>query len=150
MALAYWNSKLETKSCWGMEMLRYVLPFMVLMVVLLGSCRHSKVTQPEPYIPNDLDDAHAQLLKLLPSDEISRIKSMKSEDEMMDYHFGLGAGLRNSWGLWGNSRLAQYFQDMGIHHADDMSGIILDTFWCKLHGQSFNLDLIQARFYARG
>lgn len=43
-------------------------------------------------------------------------------------HLGLGMGLRNGWGLWGGSRLAKYFNGMGIFHPDDMSGIILESY----------------------
>lgn len=52
---------------------------------------------------------------------------------------GLGTGLRNTWGLWGDSRLAHYFKQLGVNHPDDMSGIILATFWCKLHDKPFRL-----------
>jgi hypothetical protein len=43
--------------------------------------------------------------------------------------------IRNNWGLWKGSRLSEYFNNIGIYHPDDMSGIILDTFWCHLNGK---------------
>lgn len=92
------------------------------------------------YIPASLDDAHAYLLKRLPPEELQRIREMKSEKEMIDYHMGLGMGLRNSWALWAGSRLSRHFNQLGIHHPDDMSGIILDTFWRRLHNQPLRLD----------
>jgi hypothetical protein len=63
-----------------------------------------------------------------------------SENGMADYHFGLGMWIRNNWGLWGGSRLSQYFNRLGIHHPDDMSGIILDSYWRKIHGKPIDLD----------
>lgn len=95
---------------------------------------------PEVEIPRNLEEAHAQLMKLFPKEEIERITQMASEDEMSIYHFGAGMGIRNSWGLWHGSRLAKYFNDLGIKHADDMSGIILGTFWCRIHEQPFRLQ----------
>ena len=92
------------------------------------------------YIPASLDDTHVYLLKRLPPEELQRIREMKSEKEMIDYHMGLGMGLRNSWALWAGSRLSRHFNQLGIHHPDDMSGIILDTFWCRLHNQPLRLD----------
>lgn len=92
------------------------------------------------YIPANLDDAHAYLQKHLPPEKLQRIRDMKSESDMNDYHMGLGLGIRNTWGLWDGSRLTRYFNKLGIHHPDDMSGIILDTFWCKLHSQPLRLD----------
>jgi hypothetical protein len=53
---------------------------------------------------------------------------------------GLGLDMRNGWGLWNGSRLARYFNRLGIYAPDDMSAIILDTFWCRLHQQPISLD----------
>ncbi len=100
------------------------------------------------YIPRNLDDAHAELMKLLPPDELQRIRDMKSEFDMIDYHFGLGMGLRNDWGLWRGSRLSRRLNFMGIWHPDNMSGVILQSFWCKLHNQPFQLQNQEARFRA--
>src|SRR4051812_25886021 len=80
------------------------------------------------YIPKDLDDAHQQLLKIFTPKDIAHIKAMKKEGDMIQYHMGLGMGLRNDWGLWRGSRLSQWFNQRGIFHPDDMSGIIFDTF----------------------
>jgi hypothetical protein len=91
------------------------------------------------YIPKDLDDAHQQLMKIFSAKDIEHIKAMKSEDDMIEYHMGLGTGLRNDWGLWRGSRLSQWFNQRGIFHPDDMSGIIFDTFWDKLHNKPFRL-----------
>jgi hypothetical protein len=77
---------------------------------------------------------------MLPPGELEHIKAMATESGMIEYHMNLGLGLRNQWGLWHDSRLARFFDQLGVHHPDDMSGIILDTFWCKLHGQPFRLD----------
>lgn len=95
-------------------------------------------TKKEIYIPKDLGDAHSELLRILPKDTIEQIKQ-GTEREMIRYHRGLGMWLRNNWGLWKGSPLGDYFHNLGIYHPDDMSGIILDTFWCKLHNQPFRL-----------
>ena len=95
------------------------------------------------YIPKDLDDAHRELAKMLPAEEIERIQAMTNEDQMIDYHMGLGLRLRNEWGLWHESRLARYFTKLGVDHPDGMSGLILATFWCKVHGDHYSLrDMI--------
>jgi glutathione peroxidase-family protein len=65
---------------------------------------------------------------------------LKSEKDMILYHHGFGTWLRNYWGLWAGSRLAQYFNQIGIHHPDDMSGIILTSFWRHLHSQPIKLE----------
>lgn len=90
-------------------------------------------------VPTTLAEAHAQLEKQLPEEELRKIDAMKSEDDMIEYHFGLGMGIRNSWGLWGPSPLAEHMRELGFTHADDMSSVILETFWCKRHGKDFRI-----------
>lgn len=54
---------------------------------------------------------------------------MISEEEFtVNTHFGFGMWIRNNWNLWGGSRLSIYFNQKGIHHPDDMSGIILVSY----------------------
>lgn len=93
----------------------------------------------ENYIPKNLADAHRQLKIILPPEKIKEMKSA-TEDEMVKYHLSLGMWLRNNWGLWKESRLAKHFNDIGIFHPDDMSGIILDTFWCELNNKPQRLN----------
>jgi hypothetical protein len=97
------------------------------------------------YIPLDLDDALVEVDRIM--GDQGREHVLKADDkDMIDYHFTLGAWMRNNWGLWGGSRLSQYFNKIGIHHLDDMAGIILDSYWRKLHGKSIDLDG-QVRYY---
>jgi hypothetical protein len=101
-----------------------------------------RVTVPDEaniYIPRDLDDCFAQLKNILNPDDIRKMKA-GTEAEMIEYHFGLGTWMRNNWGLWGGSRLAKWFNTQGIKHPDDMSGIILDSFWRHLNGKPVELD----------
>jgi len=93
----------------------------------------------EVYVPKDLDDCFAELKRILPKEEIEKMKSGPEKD-MIRYHFGLGMWLRNNWGLWKGSRLSKWFNDKGIRHPDDMSGIILDSFWGHLNGKPTGLE----------
>ena len=69
-----------------------------------------------------------------------------SEEDMIQYHHGLGRWIRNNWELWAGSRLAKYFNDIGINHPDDMSGIILDSYWRQLNEKPIKLDE-QIKYY---
>jgi len=105
-------------------------------------------TQPKAEaIPTTLEEAHRQLERQLPKEELAKIDAMKSEEEMIEYHFGLGMGMRNNWGLWKGSALAQHMRKLGFIHPDDMSGVILATFWCKRHEKDFHLKE-RADYYA--
>lgn len=58
-----------------------------------------------------------------------------------EYHFTLGMWLRNNWGLWkGGNDLTDYFNSIGIYHADDMSALILFCYVKMLRGDEFNFE----------
>ena len=59
---------------------------------------------------------------------------------MIRYHRTIGMWMRNNWGLWRGSRLKQYFNNLGVNHPDDMSAIILTSFWRHLHKQPIKLE----------
>ena len=48
--------------------------------------------------------------------------------------------LRNNWQLWGMSRLSFYFNNIGVYHPDDMSGIILTSYQRHLKGEDIKLE----------
>ncbi len=91
------------------------------------------------YIPENLEDCFAELKRMLHPDLVERMKSAP-ESDLIQYHFGLGMWIRNQWGLWGESRLEKYFTNLGLTHADDMSGTILDSFWRHLNGLPLRLN----------
>ena len=93
----------------------------------------------ERYIPSDLDDAIRHLKETLPTDDIESLKKA-GERDLARLHFGFGMGLRNSWELWGGSRLAKWFNGVGIMHPDDMSGIIIESLVRDLRGVERDLD----------
>ena len=65
-----------------------------------------------------------------------------SEDKFVNgLHHNLGRWLRNNWELWDeNKELHKHFKSLGIWHADDMSGIILTTYYRKIHNLLPKLD----------
>lgn len=97
------------------------------------------------YIPKTLEDAFAELDRIL-SAEVREEMRAGPEEDMIEYHHGLGTWMRNEWGLWADSRLSAYFESLGIHHPDDMSGIILDSYWRRLHGLDLGLDAQVSRY----
>ena len=92
------------------------------------------------YIPKDLDDCFEGLRKLFDDSDLKDFVENSKEDDMYKYHHGLGRWLRNNWGLWGGSRLKDWFEERGILHGDDMSGIILTSFWRQTHNEPIKLE----------
>ena len=88
------------------------------------------------YIPKDLQDCFLQLDKMLSTKSKTEIKNLKNKAETIKYHHGLGMSLRNSWGLWGGSRLQKYFLDRKVNHPDGMSSIILEYYYDWLNNRN--------------
>lgn len=92
------------------------------------------------YIPKNLEECFEELINnILFDEDYCAIKSEEEEDLCL-YHHSLGRYLRNEWGLWHGSRLAKWFNDKGINHADDMSAIILTSFWREINSELIRLD----------
>jgi len=91
------------------------------------------------YIPKDLDDCFGELKKIMTKEELEKFKNEKEDAAIGKVHFGLGMWIRNNWGLWSGSRLAKYFNDLGIYHPDDMSSIIFTSFHRNLNDTEIGL-----------
>ena len=91
------------------------------------------------YVPKDLPDAFTELDKML-SPTLTAEMRKGSEKAMWQYHMGLGMWMRNNWGLWKGLRLAKWFNHLGISVPDDMSGIILVSYWRHLHHKPIGLQ----------
>lgn len=89
--------------------------------------------------PNNLNEALESLPIMLCQEDLNWIDNAQ-EDDMIQLHSNLGRWLRNNWGLWHGSNLSKYFNSLGITHADDMSGIILTSFWRYRHNKPLELD----------
>lgn len=93
------------------------------------------------YIPENLDDCIKTLDKIYTdSVKIEIAKLSESEYSSGNHLFGIGIWMRNNWQLWGGSRLSKYFNQIGIYHPDDMSGIIMDSYHRYLNNEEIRLD----------
>jgi hypothetical protein len=91
-------------------------------------------------ITSTLEECFAELDNLLSDEDKKYIQNSDSEKIMIDFHHSLGQHLRNSWDLWKESPLSNYFNKLGIDHPDDMSGIILDSYWRMKHNEPIALN----------
>jgi hypothetical protein len=114
-------------------MIKYI--YFTLFLFLMGCSSNQKN---DNLIPSTLSHAVSSLINTLSVDDLSKITN-GSEDELAQLHHGFGTGLRNSWGLWSNSVLAKWFNQKGIYHADDMSGIIITSLYRELNDLPWKL-----------
>jgi hypothetical protein len=93
------------------------------------------VSAAEPPKPTNLDAAHAALLEILSPEQVDGLRTGSLES--WQYHHGLGTFIRNEWIRHG--QLGRVFADLNLGSIDAMSGIVLESFVCKLRGQPFDL-----------
>jgi len=98
------------------------------------------------YIPANLDDCIRHIDAMWSDSVKNEVMKMTEEEFISRAHFGFGLWMRNNWGLWAGSRLAVYFNGIGIFHPDDMSAIILTSYYRKLKGENIRLDE-QVKYY---
>jgi len=98
------------------------------------------------YKPKNLDEAVLQLEKIHHDTTKQNIIAMTEDQFVGNSHFGVGMWIRNNWGLWRGGELAKYFNSIGIFHPDDMSGIILTSYYRQLKGQDRQLEK-QVKYY---
>jgi hypothetical protein len=80
------------------------------------------------YIPRDVDDALAQLIKL--TDEAARDKLKTTDEETVakKLHFGLGRWMEYNWNFVEGSRFSHHLREKGLFHHDDMVRFMLINF----------------------
>lgn len=98
------------------------------------------------YIPKNLEDCFVQIDSFWNDSTKVRVKGWEEREFTGKVHFGFGTWMRNNWRLWGGSRLSKYFYDLGIYHAEDMSGIILVSYHRYLNNKEINLQE-QIKYY---
>ncbi len=119
---------------------------LIILLFAFSSTFGQAESKKENYKPVNLDEAVEQL-KIIHNDSTKQKILNMTEDEFMGgAHMGLGMWMRNNWGLWKGKELADYFNSIGIYHPDDMSGIILTSYYRELHGQEWKVDE-QVKYY---
>lgn len=96
--------------------------------------------------PKDLNEAVLQLEKILRDTVKQKILVMTEERFLEGSHRELGMWIRNNWALWRGGKLSRYFNSMEIFHPDDMSAIILRSYYRQLHGKDWELEK-QVKYY---
>lgn len=62
-----------------------------------------------------------------------------SEEDLIQYHHGLGRWIRNNWDLWKGGPLKEHMLSLGFIHPDDMSQALIEEYWNRLHNKPSQL-----------
>lgn len=93
--------------------------------------------------PKTLEETYEFLLDLCEKNP-SNLKTLGEKSEATFgaiTHMGIGRWMRNEWGLWSKEgELYKWFKSLGINHPDDMSAIILDSFYRYWHHDDIKLN----------
>ena len=89
---------------------------------------------PETYV------ASLDCLEVTLSDESKSELVGLPYDDLIQTHMGLGMWIRNNWGLWSGGPLYDEMREFGFAHPDDMSTVIIEGFWARENGCSYDLE----------
>lgn len=94
----------------------------------------------ENQIPCDLNTTLKALNLLLNAEEKKMFYELSEKEFIAKTHHTLGRHIRNVWKLWDEkSKMYKWFKSIEIWHADDMSGMILTTYYRITHGLPINI-----------
>lgn len=85
-----------------------------------------------PEWPLTVDDAVTNILAKMSEPDKAAVRA-KKKDELIDYHFTWGMGIRNAFGLW--SYNYSLLTDCHARDPDDASMVIIEAVWRKLQTQ---------------
>ena len=98
-------------------------------------------------IPSKLDECFHALDELLSDEDKQFVQDNDEKEFTVTMHHSLGQYIRNNWGLWAGSKLMDFFvQEAKLEHPDDMSSIILTSYWRKKHDQPLKIKE-QIKYY---
>ena len=131
----------------NLKKLLFVIPLFFLSTFLKGQENKFELDSINGiYIPTDLEDCFRQINTFWNDSTKQQVANWTEDEFSSKAHMGFGMWMRNNWRLWGGSRLSKYFNDMGIYHPDDMSGIVLTSYHRQLTGSDIQLKK-QVKYY---
>jgi hypothetical protein len=105
-------------------------------LLLIGLCAAEEAAGT---VPNTLDEAFASLDASLTPDQRLAFNQRPEREAISEVHFGIGLFIRNQW-LRPGSRLTGELHKLGAGSFDDMSSMILASYWRHLHGKPIKLE----------
>jgi len=111
-----------------------------LILLLIGFASYTSINAQQDStksLPKDLDES----INYFDTKWTKLEKDEFIKDSLKNAHFSIGMWIRNNW-IYGkrDTLLVKYFNQNGIFHPDDMSSIILTSYYRKLTNYPIELD----------
>ena len=90
--------------------------------------------------PKNLTECIQMLDHILKKEDKEKAKTLTESEFLIETYFGTGMGIRNEWIRSGNPDLVKFFLDEGVKHPDDMSAMILTSYYRYLLGKEIDFE----------
>ena len=90
--------------------------------------------------PKNLTECIQMLDHILKKEDKEKAKTLTESEFLIETYFGTGMGIRNEWIRSGNPELVKFFLDQGVEHLDDMSAMILTSYYRHLLGKDIDFE----------
>ena len=90
--------------------------------------------------PKNLTECIQMLDHILKKEDKEKAKTLTESEFLIETYFGTGMGIRNEWIRSGNPELVKFFLDQGVEHPDDMSAMILTSYYRHLLGKEIDFE----------
>ena len=119
--------------------MKYLVTFCMCIIsfVAFGQIKNIHMKKQKP---KNLTECIQMLDKNLKKQDKEYIKTLTEDEFFMESHFTLGMGIRNEWIRSGNPELVKFFSDEGVKHPDDMSAMILTSYYRHLLGKEIDFE----------
>jgi hypothetical protein len=106
-----------------------IIAYLTIAISLLSFASLVRADDAES-LPSSVAEASSRIIRDM-SEEDKVMFVRMAERELIQFHFGLGMGIRNSFGLWGknDALLSDCGEDI---HPDDCSHVIIKRVWSEL------------------
>ena len=119
--------------------MKYLVTFCMFVIsfVAFGQIKNTHMKKENP---KNLTECLQMLDKNLKTEDKDYIKTLTEDEFFMESHFTIGMGIRNEWIRSGNPELVTFFLDQGIKHPDDMSAMILTSYYRHILGKEIDFE----------
>lgn len=101
------------------------------------------------YIPIDLNDAIAELNKIMEDGAKKKFKEMSEDNARRKTHFSFGKYINARWHIQDGSRLTLWFQSNKIYNTDDMIDCIIATYHRSLNNQPLQFEQLAEYYFKK-